>query len=100
MKTTLMWADGASVKREVDLRVMLLLGPKTEEDLLNAKIKPKKTPKEPPVQNSISNRVSKKSKDPADLAEPGDFHYGFFISVKSLKDVLRTSVVRVSSITR
>uniref|UniRef100_A0A914ZL78 Probable glutamine--tRNA ligase n=1 Tax=Parascaris univalens TaxID=6257 RepID=A0A914ZL78_PARUN len=70
VKTTLVWADGASVKKEVDLRVMLLLGPKTEEDLLNAKMKPKKTPKEPSTQNSTSDRSSKKSKDPADLAEP------------------------------
>uniref|UniRef100_A0A0N5APU4 Probable glutamine--tRNA ligase n=1 Tax=Syphacia muris TaxID=451379 RepID=A0A0N5APU4_9BILA len=32
VKSALMWADGAAVKREVDLRIMLLLGPKTEED--------------------------------------------------------------------
>ncbi|VDK43323.1 unnamed protein product [Anisakis simplex] len=39
VKSALMWVDGASVKREVDLRIMLLLGPKTEEDLLSAKTK-------------------------------------------------------------
>lgn len=58
MKSNLKWADGSIVKREVDLRLMLLLGPKTIDDLY-----PRKE-KGPEVirlvaQNGSERRVSK-----------------------------------------
>ncbi|VDK56841.1 unnamed protein product [Gongylonema pulchrum] len=33
VKSRLKWADGAAIKRELDLRMMLLLGPKTIADI-------------------------------------------------------------------
>ncbi|VDN26261.1 unnamed protein product, partial [Gongylonema pulchrum] len=33
VKSRLKWADGAAIKRELDLRMMLLLGPKTIDDI-------------------------------------------------------------------
>lgn len=35
MKQSLQWADGALVKKEVDLQVLELLGPKTNDELLD-----------------------------------------------------------------
>ncbi|VDN55834.1 unnamed protein product [Dracunculus medinensis] len=34
VKSALKWADGASIKKEVDTRIMLLLGPKTLEEMI------------------------------------------------------------------
>uniref|UniRef100_A0A1B6C6I6 glutamine--tRNA ligase n=1 Tax=Clastoptera arizonana TaxID=38151 RepID=A0A1B6C6I6_9HEMI len=51
------WADGKMVKNEVDLQILDLLGPKTEEDLLPV---PKKSAKGTKVSNK--NDVTKESK--------------------------------------
>lgn len=45
-KTPLRWADGVSLKREVDGQVEALLGPKTEEDMKKPE---KKKPAAPPA---------------------------------------------------
>ncbi|KHN72416.1 putative glutamine--tRNA ligase [Toxocara canis] len=67
VKSALRWADGALVKREVDLRIMLLLGPKTEEDLISAQMKTNKTQKKQPPEQSI---ITKKAKRDVQLDEP------------------------------
>lgn len=41
MRNKLKWADGKAVKSEIEVQVLNLLGPKTEEDL-NPKAEPKK----------------------------------------------------------
>lgn len=47
-----MWADGAAIKREVDLRIMLLLGPKTEADWASPKKKVARLQSEKPLKNT------------------------------------------------
>lgn len=49
-QTNLRWADGANVKREVDLQIIVLLGPKTEAELAPQPKKkaPAETKKEKP----------------------------------------------------
>lgn len=42
-KVALKWADGKAVKNEIDMQLLNLLGPKTEEDLKPA---PKQAAKE------------------------------------------------------
>ncbi|EJD73912.1 CBR-ERS-1 protein [Loa loa] len=51
VKSKLKWADGSAVKREVDLCIMLLLGPKTVDDLYPKKEKASKNKSE---QNALS----------------------------------------------
>ena len=46
VRTALKWADGGLIKKEVDLQILSLLGPKTEADLAPIKVeKPAKQPK-------------------------------------------------------
>ncbi len=46
VRSALKWADGGLIKKEVDLQILSLLGPKTEADLAPIKVeKPVKQPK-------------------------------------------------------
>ncbi|CAI4226497.1 unnamed protein product [Auanema sp. JU1783] len=55
IRVLLPWADGAYVKKEVDLRLMELLGAKTEEDLMPKKKEKKKEEKvEKPKKKDVS----------------------------------------------
>jgi glutaminyl-tRNA synthetase len=55
--TKLRWADGANVKREVDIQMIALLGPKTEAELAppsKKKAQPVKTTPSENEKNSLS----------------------------------------------
>lgn len=55
------WADGALVKQEIDLRILLLLGPKTENDL--NKKKTKKKCSKIPIKSEICNKKNDSEND-------------------------------------
>lgn len=57
LRALLPWADGAVTKREVDLRFLELLGPKTAEDLA-----PKKKEKKPEAPKAAKSAVDAKEK--------------------------------------
>uniref|UniRef100_A0A2K6WLB3 Probable glutamine--tRNA ligase n=1 Tax=Onchocerca volvulus TaxID=6282 RepID=A0A2K6WLB3_ONCVO len=63
VKSKLKWADGSAVKREVDLCIMLLLGPKTVDDLYPKKEKGSKNKSEQ-VAASSSNAIISKNIEP------------------------------------
>lgn len=76
VNSKLKWADGKTVKNEVDLQVLDLLGPKTEEDLIQIS---KKNLKTDSVINNVRNTVNQKTKkekkllcvDDTDVAQNG-----------------------------
>jgi hypothetical protein len=67
MKQSLPWADGSLVKKELDLRVLELLGPKTADELTGQSGKKKA----PPTTNGPAKVVSdkKQSKKPTENDE-------------------------------
>lgn len=63
-QTNLRWADGGNVKREVDLQLIVLLGPKTEEELAPVKKKTESKKEKPkPATNNGTNGVESKTKE-------------------------------------
>lgn len=73
VKSKLKWADGLAVKREVDLCIMLLLGPKTIDDLYPKK---EKAPKSKPeyVDTGHSNSIMSEN-DELNNTKKGKFFY-------------------------
>lgn len=59
-KTNLRWADGANVKREVDLQMITLLGPKTEAELAPPSKKKAQLIKTNPLENK-SNPIKEEN---------------------------------------
>ena len=71
VRKTLPWADAKMVKNEIDMQILDLLGPKTEEDLAPPP-KPEKKAKEPKGDKSVKGgNDTKKTKAPEDAEEEG-----------------------------
>ncbi|CAP32512.1 Protein CBR-QARS-1 [Caenorhabditis briggsae] len=80
LRSSLPWADGAIVKKEVDLRFLELLGPKTAEDLA-----PKKKEKKPEVVKAPKDAAKKTEKNEATSTQD-DFSEG----AETMDELLRT----------
>uniref|UniRef100_A0A915Q616 Probable glutamine--tRNA ligase n=1 Tax=Setaria digitata TaxID=48799 RepID=A0A915Q616_9BILA len=59
VKSKLKWADGFTIKREVDLCIMLILGPKTIDDLYPKKEKESKKKLEKTTEDGWDRNISK-----------------------------------------
>jgi glutaminyl-tRNA synthetase len=57
LKQELRWADGANVKREVDMQILELLGPKTADDLA-PKAKKKAPTESKPAKANVKPEVN------------------------------------------
>ncbi|CAL2038876.1 unnamed protein product [Caenorhabditis brenneri] len=89
LRALLPWADGAVTKKEVDLRFLELLGPKTAEDLAPKKKEKKaeapKAAKDNAKTNGTSSSSDNKKKEAASTAED-DFSEG----AETMDELLRT----------
>lgn len=75
VRKELKWADGKAIKNEVDLQVLDLLGPKTEEDK-------KPLPKAMKEVGDKSKNASQNKNPVAKTAKPGKFSLQFLIQSK------------------
>lgn len=77
VNSKLKWADGKTVKNEVDLQILDLLGPKTEEDLIQTSKRPTKTDNVSNKVKSTADKTIKKEKNQACEADTGIAQNGF-----------------------
>jgi len=71
-KSILKWADGKTLKEEIDAAVLKLLGPKTEEDM--APVKKEKAKKEPKPEKTAKPDAAAKTDAPILTGEALNFH--------------------------
>lgn len=71
VRNRLKWADGKVVKNEVDLQILNLLGPKTEDDMMSGMKKDKNAAKskKPPAENKVPTKVAEKNEPVKSISE-------------------------------
>lgn len=71
VRQLLKWADGSRVKQEVDMQILILLGPKTQIDI-DASLSKKKKTDQPKVAAKLSSASADKKKTNAVVGDEKD----------------------------